>query len=301
MAEGRFVSKSIATDYELNCVVSFEADYLFRACIPFIDRDGRLTGHPGEVKAKVCPLRANMTLEVVDACLGELARAGLVLWYEVDGKPALWFKGFTPHQKGLRAEREAASRLPSQQDPNLKRLTTVLRTNSGELRTTPAEVKASEVKASQEQPQRVDVVEKSIPEYAKPPEYSRFELLDAAKRECGMGRWNRKEESTANSVIVSWQGEGKSPGEIWGVIHGARLLVDRGQVDWLAPKQPFGLQAIRNTFTLADQGDGRSQRPFFDVALEEYVRDDDQPRRGANTGPVRVRVDPLQALGGSSA
>lgn len=141
MAEGRFVSKSISTDYELNCSVSLEADYLFGKCIPHLDRDGRMTGHPGQVKATAVPLRAEMTLEVVDECLGELAAAGLVLWYQVEGKPALWFKGFGPHNKGIRYDREAPSKLPAPNHPQLQRLTTLVREYSG---STPAHSRGEE-------------------------------------------------------------------------------------------------------------------------------------------------------------
>ena len=295
MAEGRFVSKSIATDWELNRVVSFEADYLFRACIPFIDREGRLTGHPGEVKALVCPLRENMTAEVVDRCLGELAAAKLVLWYEVDGKPTLWFKGFSTHQKGLRADREAASKLPSPQSPNLQRLTTLLRSNSNKLQATPAEVKGSEVKGSQEQIHGAGRnVEKS--------EYSHFDLLEAAKRECGMGTWTPPKIGSASGIIASWISESRKHAEIWAAIHGSRLMVDAGKVNWLTPQKPYGLEALKNTGILFDQGDGHSARPFFDCAVEAFYADDVPRVRVVSTGPSRVRVDsPLQALGGSSA
>lgn len=130
MAEGRFVSKSISTDYELNCIVSLEADYLFGKCIPHLDREGRMTGHPGEVKAKAVPLRAEMDVQEVDRCLGELAAAGLVLWYEVEGKACLWFKGFVGHNR-VRHDREAPSKVPAPNHPKLQRLTTMLREYSG--------------------------------------------------------------------------------------------------------------------------------------------------------------------------
>lgn len=308
MAEGRFVSKSVATDWDLNRV-SFEADYLFTRCVPHLDRDGRMTGHPGEVKAIAVPLREEMTADVVDACLGELAEAGLVLWYEVDGKAVLWFRGFEKHQKGLRADREAASKLPSQQSPNLKRLTTLLRSNSNLLRSTPAEVKGSEVKGSQEitTTQRVAVVENSGGDSVT---YSRFELLEDAKRECGMGKWGVSEIRTASSVLVGWAREGKTASEVHQAIHGARLMVDRNKVDWkdgagartMLPGKPFGLQALVNSSTLFDQGDGKAPRRFFDCAIEEYRRaDSPAPSRTANTGPERIRVGDFTRFGGSSA
>lgn len=132
MAEGRFVSKSIAHDWDLNSV-SFEADYLFGRCIPHLDREGRINGHPGELKGVAVPLRKEMTPEVIDRCLGELAAKDLVLWYSVDNCPVLWFKGFEKHQKGLRKERESPSKLPAPQDPRTQRISSLLRSNDGEL------------------------------------------------------------------------------------------------------------------------------------------------------------------------
>lgn len=111
MAEGRFVSKAIAIDVELNTVVSLEADYLFGRCIPHLDVEGRMKGHPAEVKAMVCPLRAEMTVESVAGALRELSRADLVEWYEVDGRQFLHFPGFGSHNK-VRRDREAVSKVP---------------------------------------------------------------------------------------------------------------------------------------------------------------------------------------------
>lgn len=146
MPEGRFLSKKIAADYELNTAVSLEADYLFTRCIPHLDREGRMAGHPAQVKALAAPLRSEITPEVVDRCLEELAAAGLVLWYEVEGRPYLRFSGFEKNQQGMRKDREAESQVPSPHHPESQQVTTVLRTNSGP---TPVEVRPSEVKGSE--------------------------------------------------------------------------------------------------------------------------------------------------------
>lgn len=145
MAEGRFLSKSIAHDGELNSV-SLEADMLFCRCVPHLDREGRLTGHPREIKGKIVPLRDELTVEVIDGLLGELAAAGLVLWYQVEGKPALWFKGFISNNKYARLDREAESKLPSPNDPRAQRVTGFVRTNSDQLPTPPPEGKGREEK-----------------------------------------------------------------------------------------------------------------------------------------------------------
>lgn len=111
MADGRFVSKSIAQSEQLGRV-SLEADYLFGRCIPHLDREGRMTGNPELVRSMVCPLRAELTLERVEAAIVELAREDLVVWYEARGRQCLFFPGFERHQRGIRKDREAASRFP---------------------------------------------------------------------------------------------------------------------------------------------------------------------------------------------
>lgn len=184
MAEGRFISKSIAHDWELNNV-SFEADYLFMKCVPHLDREGRLTGHPGELKGTVAPLRDEMTIEIIDRCLGELARAGLVLWYQVDGKPVLWFKGFVGNQKNARLEREAVSKLPPPTHPALQRISSFVRSSSGHGRILSAEGKGREGKLSEVKGRELNrpVVPETLIAHAReePPSPERTEQLDGLK------------------------------------------------------------------------------------------------------------------------
>lgn len=154
MPDGRFLSRSIAHDLELNAV-SIEADYLFARCIPHLDREGRMAGHPEQVKSICVPLRKELTAENVDWCLEELAEADLLLWYEVEGRPILEFPRFDRHQKGLRKDREAESIFPSSKVQKAQPLTTLLRSYSGvgpeQLRSRSASTrpKSSEVKLSQ--------------------------------------------------------------------------------------------------------------------------------------------------------
>lgn len=122
------------------------------------------------------------------------------------------------------------------------------------------------------------------------PEYTKGELLEAAKRECGLGLWDRQEESRANSVLVSWTGEGIKSERIWAAIHGARILANAGKVEWLPKGKPFGLRALRNTGTLYDQGDGKAARPFFEVAAEAYYADDSKGPRRRTTSPQPIEV-----------
>lgn len=148
MADGRFVSKSIAQSEQLGRV-SLEADYLFGRCIPHLDREGRMIGNPELVRSLVCPLRAELTAERIRELLGELVREELVIWYEAAGRQCLFFPGFARHQRGMRKKREAPSRFPP---PGGKDAQPLLIKEAGpspeDSRLTPAEVKGSEAKGS---------------------------------------------------------------------------------------------------------------------------------------------------------
>lgn len=130
MADGRFVSKSIAQSEQLGRV-SLEADYLFGRCIPHLDREGRMTGNPELVRSMVCPLRRELDEARIGDLLAELVRAGLVAWYELEGRQSLSFPGFHRHQRGLRKGREAASRLPGPNDKGVNQIPVDRRTGSG--------------------------------------------------------------------------------------------------------------------------------------------------------------------------
>jgi hypothetical protein len=154
MPDGRFLSKSIAYSAQVGSV-SLEADYLFMRMIPHLDSSGRMIGTPSSVKALCCPLRHEMTVEIVEQCLTDLQNAGLIVWYEAKGERCIAFPRFTTHQRGARLEREGASRLPAPptRKPGELRRTPenggVTPPNSGKGRVSKeklSEVKSSEVK-----------------------------------------------------------------------------------------------------------------------------------------------------------
>lgn len=148
MPDGRFLSKSIAYSAQVGSV-SLEADYLFMRMIPHLDSAGRMTGEPMSVKALCCPLRQEITGDVVERCLAELAKARLVRWYEHAGARYVEMPGFAKHQRGARLDREAPSRLPA---PRKAKVRTTPE-NSGERRVSKeklSEVKRREVKRREE-------------------------------------------------------------------------------------------------------------------------------------------------------
>jgi len=161
--DGRFLSRSIAQSEQL-AGVSLEADYVFSRCIPHLDRDGRMAGNPALVKAITCPLRPEITADLMPDLLRQLAGAGLVRWYECDGKQILEFPRFRDHQKGMKPDREAPSRFPASTSAAV---TDLCGTSSGptpeEVQQSSAQVKVSEVKVSKDS-------ETTSPEAAPPPD-----------------------------------------------------------------------------------------------------------------------------------
>ena len=121
MPDGRFVSKSISTNEQL-AGVSWQADLFFGKCIPHLDVEGRLTGNPQLLKSIVVPLRSEIMADAIPELLRELGDARdaegipLVRWYEVGTQRVLAFPGFRGQQKGMKPDREAASRLPGPAD-----------------------------------------------------------------------------------------------------------------------------------------------------------------------------------------
>lgn len=163
MPDGRFLSKSIAYSAQL-ASVSFEADYVFMRLVPFPDREGRLPGESLAIKGMCCPLRNEMTPDVIERALGELALAGLIVWYRVGSAQFIQLPGFAKHQRGARLDREAPSRLPGPDAEGAEEIRTTP-DNSGNVRQTPpksakrrvskgkgSKGKRSEAKGSEEAP-----------------------------------------------------------------------------------------------------------------------------------------------------
>jgi len=133
MARGRFISESVAKDARLNSL-SVEAQLVYLMTVPHLDRDGLIEGDPDVLWGTVCPKRRQF-LDRMAEFIQEWAKAELVLMYDSDDGPVLWFKGFAKNQMGMRYDREAPSKFPPPPDSATP---DQLRTNSGNCR---AEVK----------------------------------------------------------------------------------------------------------------------------------------------------------------
>lgn len=322
MADGRFLSKSIAHDVELN-TVSLEADYLFTRCIPHLDVEGRMVGHPAQVKSIACPMRDAVTVTMVERALEELDRADLIQRYWVEGRPYILFPGFRRNQKGLRTNREAPSRIPA---PDLLRTCSgptpepsganppqvgpvggeQLRSNSGatpeDSGLTPPEVEV-EVEVEEQIGPAADVeksprnVYKSAEEdLLTPPDSPPSQVLtisevaELADRVLGLGMLPVDERQRNRRLVTTWDGQGRDLAEIATTIEGLAAMVrdQRPEVrDWLPPGKPIGLRALQNTNTLYDQGDGKAQRPLWDVAFEYGQRQAIPVPRGRRGGGLK--------------
>lgn len=108
MARGRFISESVAKDARLNSL-SVEAQLVYLMAVPHLDRDGLIEGDPDVLWGTVCPKRRQF-LDRMAAFIQEWAKAGLVLMYDTEDGPALWFRGFAKNQQGMRYDREAPSK-----------------------------------------------------------------------------------------------------------------------------------------------------------------------------------------------
>ena len=117
MAEGRFIPRAIAHDERL-ASVSLEAECLYLRILPHLDCEGRLGASPAGLWAMVAPLRAEITPSVAGRALDELAAAGLLTVYRVDGVQYLADPSFEATQRGLRKDREAPSRIPPPSTPD---------------------------------------------------------------------------------------------------------------------------------------------------------------------------------------
>lgn len=106
MARIRTIKHSFFT-HELLAECSMEARLLFIGLWTIADREGRLEDRPKRIKIEVLPYD---TCDVVPL-LNELASAGFIVRYQVDGKALIQILSFAKHQRPHK--KEAASTLPA--------------------------------------------------------------------------------------------------------------------------------------------------------------------------------------------
>jgi hypothetical protein len=110
VARGRFISTSVAEDDRLSRL-SMAAELLYLKTIPHLDRDGMISGKPGYLWGRVCPLREELMPEMQKA-IDEWIAVGLVILMATDTGPVLFFPGFLKNNNLLHYDRESPSRFP---------------------------------------------------------------------------------------------------------------------------------------------------------------------------------------------
>lgn len=108
MARGRIITREFGTSESL---FSFGNDHalLFACLLPWLDRDGRFSGHPSIIRGQCAPL-AGWSDEQVEAMLIDFGRLPDVQYYEAGGGRVIQFDNFSQHQQGYRRGQSAYER-----------------------------------------------------------------------------------------------------------------------------------------------------------------------------------------------
>lgn len=93
----RILKESICRSEDVDALSLFE-EVLFYRLIVSCDDFGRFDGRPKIIKAYCFPLK-NITDKDIDKALRKLEAVGLIVMYEVDGKPYLYLKKWADHQR----------------------------------------------------------------------------------------------------------------------------------------------------------------------------------------------------------
>lgn len=110
MAKGRMLNRSIAADDRLNSL-SASAQRLWFFTLPHIDRDGLMDGRPAVLWAMAAPLQFDL-MDITAQLINEWVNCGLVIRYNGDRTPVLFFPAFERNQAGMRYSKEAPSVFP---------------------------------------------------------------------------------------------------------------------------------------------------------------------------------------------
>lgn len=119
-----------------------------------------------------------------------------------------------------------------------------------------------------------------------------------AHRVLGLGLWggelSAKFNETKGVIRKHWVASGIDLAEVHAAIHGLRLMIERGDVEWLADRKgkPLdGLHVLANARAVVPGRDGGQLRSLFDAAVEAYYREGTE-QRGARrrTEPTRLLI-----------
>ncbi len=94
----RILKESICKSDDINSLSWFE-EVLFYRLIVNCDDYGRFDGRPKIIKSALFPLKEAVRTDTIERALQSLSTAGIVLLYEVDGKPYLQLTAWSTHQR----------------------------------------------------------------------------------------------------------------------------------------------------------------------------------------------------------
>ena len=107
----RIIKDSISKSEAISGLTDFQFR-LWVHLITYVDDYGRGDARPAIIKGACFPLRDRMTIKDIEKGLADLAGAGCVVLYKVDGKPYLYFPNWEQHQR----VRQKVSKCPSPDD-----------------------------------------------------------------------------------------------------------------------------------------------------------------------------------------
>ena len=111
----RIIKESICTSDTIDGLSWFEEVFFYRLMVN-VDDYGRFDARPAILKARLFPLKANVTEKNVEQTLNRLATAGLVSTYTVKDKPILQLLTWEKHQQ----IRNTKSKYPGPDEADLK-------------------------------------------------------------------------------------------------------------------------------------------------------------------------------------
>lgn len=121
----RIIKESICTSENLNNLSADEEVFFYRLMVNCEDY-GRADARPQILRAKCFPLRTEqIKLETIKRWLYALARAKLIILYEVDGRPYLQMTTWATHQQ-IRAKK---SKFPGPDDANARLISLEIKCN----------------------------------------------------------------------------------------------------------------------------------------------------------------------------
>ena len=100
----RIIEESICTSESIDQLSYFQEAFFYRLWT-HCDDYGRMDARPAILKAKLFPLKTELSLVEIENALDALVRNGSIILYEIKGKPYLFIINWTEHQR-VRNSRE---------------------------------------------------------------------------------------------------------------------------------------------------------------------------------------------------